>query len=57
MGYGEPQDKYKGGSHPYEDDLSRDKEEFIAAMCQNGETYSLIQVNRENDKEFKQLNQ
>ena len=46
--------KYKGCFYPSENDWDKD-EEVMAVICHNGETYSPIQVNRKDDKYFKQL--
>ena len=40
--------KPKGCPHLYEGDTEED--EVIAAMCDSGETYNSIQINREDDE-------
>ena len=35
----------------------KDEEEGMAAMCHSAETYCSIQVNREDDEDYKQLNE
>ena len=40
-----------GCSHPFEND--QEEGEVLAAMCHSGETYSYIQVTREDDEYFK----
>ena len=47
--------KHKGCSHFYKGNPDEeDEEEFMAAMCHQAATYSSNQVNREDDKYFKQ---